>query len=402
LFDFANFSGGKANFESANFSVDEAKFNSANFSGRGANFKFAKFSGGEANFKFAKFSGGEANFESANFSGDEANFEFANFSGGEANFKSANFSGANASFKFAEFLGGFALFEETEFLGNYTSFTGAKFSGFSSNFKGARFSSPTAYFEKTYFGEVVYFDDAQFNGNASFYGATFNDDAFFEGASFNGELKLTRTKYNKLFIRWNNITKMAYESTAYLSLLNNFKELGYLDDYDRCYFEYRKEQRGEMEGTFRKISDYFLQLANGYGTKPLRAPFFSLVIIVIYGIFWWAIGLKNPNEKQIPPQEPRSPIRRALIPVRRALISHQRKMPKSLCNWIGLFIPSIFYSANVFLSGAKLFINPPDTQNEIDAPQYIITILFITESILGAILSILFFMALSWTVVRPL
>ena|GEM_PF-4612037 len=42
---------------------------------------------------------------------------------------------------------------------------------------------------------------------------------------------------DKIFIRWDSIEgKLAYDDAAYLSLLKNFKERGYLEDYDYCYF----------------------------------------------------------------------------------------------------------------------------------------------------------------------
>jgi len=85
------------------------------------------------------------------------------------------------------------------------------------------------------FTKNAYFSGATFSGNASFSGATFIksaafynaqfnttsfsytqfDDAFFDGANFRGELSLDRSKYKNMYIKWNNITKLTYDASAY-------------------------------------------------------------------------------------------------------------------------------------------------------------------------------------------
>ena len=62
---------------------------------------------------------------------------------------------------------------------------------------------------------------------------------------FDGTLYLTRAKYDRLYIRWKNIKELGYDDAAYLALQENFKKLGYLEDYDGCYYEYRKAHRGQ-------------------------------------------------------------------------------------------------------------------------------------------------------------
>ena len=100
------------------------------------------------------------------------------------------------------------------------------------------------------------FDDAQFNGTTSFNNSRFKDDALFEGTKFNCTLYLIRIKYDKLYIRWRDIKNLAYDDAAYLSLMENFKKLGYVEDYDNCYFEYRKEHRIQSwSGGFHGMSN---------------------------------------------------------------------------------------------------------------------------------------------------
>jgi hypothetical protein len=84
---------------------------------------------------------------------------------------------------------------------------------------------------------------------------------------------------------------------------------------DSCYFQYRKEHRGQpwpgiapFEASVRKIFDIFLEHFNGYGKKPLLPLAWSLGVMLVFGIFWGAIGQRkqevvldeyNPTQNKI-------------------------------------------------------------------------------------------------------
>jgi hypothetical protein len=239
-------------------------------------------------------------------------------------------------------------------------------------------------FNDAEFNRDAYFNDAQFSGYAAFTGCWFKEDVLFENATFLGMLSLKRTKYNNLFIRWHNIEgRLAYDDTAYLSLLKNFKDLGYFEDYDSCYFEYRKERRnqhlplvGKWEEAFRKKIDLTLEWFYGYGTKPLNALSFSLAIIVGFGIFWWSIGLGRPDEAV-----------------------DEYSLPDTEHDSI---LEILAFSATVFLSGTRLFIEPPPLPKIREKSRSLIRGAFIFERVLGALFSILVVLAISGTVVRQL
>lgn len=117
-----------------------------------------------------------------------------------------------------------------------------------------------------YLNNGVNFNDVEFNNTTSFDDAQFVGDARFEKASFKKVLSLTRTRYDKLYIRWYNISgDLSYDDAAYMSMLQNFKNLGYFEDYDLCYYQYRVEHRnqpwpgiGSFEVSIRKFGDVFL------------------------------------------------------------------------------------------------------------------------------------------------
>ena len=107
---------------------------------------------------------------------------------------------------------------------------------------------------KNTFNKEAKFNDVVFKGNTSFNSSQFKGDALFENTTFQSKLSLTETRYNKLFIRWHNITGgLVYDDAAYMSLMKNFKDMGYFEDYDSCYFQYRKEHRAQTLASCKLI-----------------------------------------------------------------------------------------------------------------------------------------------------
>ncbi len=79
--------------------------------------------------------------------------------------------------------------------------------------------------------------------------------------------------------------------------MDNFKKLGYLEDYDNCYYEYRKEHRDQnWSGTYhainpaeewiRKRIDAGRELTYGYGKRPLYPLYWSMGTILLFGFIW--------------------------------------------------------------------------------------------------------------------
>ena len=169
-----------------------------------------------------------------------------------------------------------------------------------------------------------------------------------------------------------------------MSLLNNFKNLGYYEDYDSCYFDYRKAHRSQedwpsvppWEEAFRKAIDYPLQLFYGYGTKPFNAFFWSLGIVLIFALYWRWIGLGSFRDKT-------------------------KKSLKDGEDWLDGDVTDILgFSVTVFLSGTKFFIDPPALPRIDGRSRSWIKKAFVLERVLGALFSVLFFIAISGTIVR--
>jgi len=429
---------GSANFESTDFNSDAyfggSAFNSdVNFEGSAFNgitdFRGAAFNG-DAYFGYSDFNG-TADFEYTNFNGNAsfvytnfnryANFwnsdfnRTANFGGSDftgiadfrmgffkvdAKFEHSNFKGATkfwnsdfngtADFEYARFKND-ADFRESDFKGiayfRNSDFNGtARFwdTGFYDNadFRDSRFNITD--FSAAKFNKEAQFNDAQFAGIANFDNSRFTGDALFENTIFQNTLSLTRARYDKLYIRWYNIKGgLVYDDAAYMSLMKNFKNLGYFEDYDSCYFQYRKEHRNQpwpavngWEAGIRKIIDYPLEWFYGYGTKPLNAFLFSLGIIISFGGFWGALGLGGPKDR-----------------TKESLKEGEEWLDGDITDILG-------FSVTVFLSGTKFFIDPPAIPKIEGHSRSLIKKAFVLERLLGALFSILFFIAVSGTIVR--
>jgi len=51
-----------------------------------------------------------------------------------------------------------------------------------------------------------------------------------------------------LYIRWQDINgSLVYDYAAYMSLMKNFQNLGYFEDYDSCYEQYMQARRNQVD-----------------------------------------------------------------------------------------------------------------------------------------------------------
>jgi uncharacterized protein YjbI with pentapeptide repeats len=242
----------------------------------------------EADFSGASFNG-KSFFKETKFD-DYANFEGASFRN-EAEFSEAKFSG------FADFWGvkfsDYANFNYATFIG-YANFFKALFNGYS-NFDHAMFSC------------FADFRGASFIGNADFRSATFNEDAMFTEAIFEKGLDWEFTKYKRLFIRWESISKprhkckllenwnkscniQPYNETTYLLLIDNLKNIGFFDDSDNCYYDYRIRRRRTLINPIYRFFDWLLLLFYGYGVRPLRPLIGLIFLILLFGLLYPYIG----------------------------------------------------------------------------------------------------------------
>ena len=256
---------------------------------------------------------------------------------------------------------------------------------------------------------------ATFSGDAYFGGATFNGDAIFEETRFKKDLYLKFAKYDRLYIRWESIHHLYYDDTAYQLLIENFKKQGFLVDADNSYYQLRVEQflnRNPINDPLRSLLDLGAWIFYGFGKRPIYPILWSIFFIGLFGIFWITINLSIPTDVTYKYGLDKSWSRRAfsliLIPIiniiwimvglekRKRAIDEYEQVGK----WPSKMREGFSFSAAVFLSGTKLFVDPPTVPMLPGRSQSLIRRAFLFERVLGAFFSILLFIAIGTTIVR--
>ncbi|HPE52304.1 MAG TPA: pentapeptide repeat-containing protein, partial [Methanothrix soehngenii] len=324
----------------------------------------------DVSFKEASF-GGDANFgpykssqsiRAVKFNGT-TNFEDAQFIQ-KADFEGADF-GADVSFKEASF-GGDANF------GPYKSSQGilaVKFNG-TAHFEDAQFIQ-RADFEYAQFSSSSNFTDCEFVGEANFKRSNFSSDPDFKGAEFK----------DRANIRWEHLQgELVYDDETFLLLIENYKNAGWFEDARDCYYRYRKERRENTEmSVLSRIEDVSFDLLYGYGTKPSRAVLSSAAVILLFGLLWFDL---SPDQfgRKIKDQSPR----------KRGGADHP----------ILKLIRALKFSATIFLSGTKLFVEPPESPQISGRLEPFSEALFILERVIGSFLFFLFIIAAGNTMIQ--
>jgi hypothetical protein len=397
--------------------IEEAvHFNNTIFQ-NSVNFNFTSFNG-PADFRYSVFND-TAYFRYSVFN-DTADFRYSVFNGpanfwfsvinGLANFEHSVFNGP-ADFEYSAFYG-FAIF-------GYSAFNGP------ANFRHLAFNGP-AIFWNSYFNDTAYFRFSAFNGPANFRFSAFNGpadfsnsklkgDAFFYGSTFKKELDLTLTEYDSLYIRWNKNNHLVYDDTAYQSLMENLRRLGFTADTDNCYYQFRVGQflhQNPIEDPLMYIFNFGAWIFYGFGKRPIYPFIWSIFSVGLFGVFWIAIGLASPKDAIAKYNLDKGWSHRAfskiLIPII-SIIWRVIGLEKSrreideydlVRNWPGKIREAFSFSATVFLSGTKVFVDPPAVPVLPGRSQSLIRRAFLFERLLGAFFSILLFLAVGATIVR--
>lgn len=314
-----------------------------------------------------------ADFISNKFDGD-VHFQDSTFNGKAVFWKSGFNNSAN--------------FKGIKFNDNVT-FQDSAFGG-EADFQGSTFNISD--FTEVQFNKDAKFDDAKFAGRANFNSARFMGDALFENTIFNSSLSLTKTRYDKLFIRWHNINGLVYSDSAYMSLIKNFKDLGYFEDHDTCYYDYRVNHRSypwNIPGeTFLKFIDFLSECSYGYGVRPMNPLLSSIAIIIFFGIFWSLNGMARTEEcsKRYDPAGDSSKAEDGW--------RHSQTIIDALSPFT--------FSFTLFISTGKFLVDPPDLPKKMKRPKSWTKRMYDLERFLGGVFLALFFLALNSTMIRAL
>ena len=367
VFDGTQFQG-NVSFEDAEFHQD-ASFNDAVFDGV-ADFNYSRFDS-YTYFSGAQFHQG-ALFSDVDFSG-ALDFSAAAFAA-TANFFQSRFN--TASFSDAVFSGP-AQFGLAKFSG-LSSFGEAVFAS-DAGFNLARFSD-AAYFSGAEFQKDAFFGLIKFQDIASFQGAKFDGDLNFKGGSIStllfekatlgpdSRINLNDTDFVRLKAHWAEITgHVIWDPGAYLALVSNYHGLGWSDDEDNCYYQYRKLDQSHKGWGVSRAVDVMAWLSCGYGVRPGYAVAWALLTILAFAlVFWKGDGIRRSAKPLYEPAE-------------------QDAVPEHVT-----FRNALFFSTMIFLSQGPIDFLP------VGRHRYNV----ILEGILGWLLLALFLVTLGRVMIR--
>jgi len=141
----------------------------------------------------------------------------------------------------------------------------------------------------------------------------------------------------------------------------------------RCRLHVPHEEL-QGSGLLRRLWWLLLQLQS----RPQES---TLGIVLIFAVFWWRADQGGPKDR-----------------ARESLL-----LDKTIDfeGWLDGSVTDILaFSATVFLSGTRLFIDPPPLPKIEGRSRSLIKKAFILERVLGALFSVLFFIAISGTIAR--
>jgi hypothetical protein len=325
---------------------------------------------------------------------NDVDFRKALFSG-LAGFYSANFKG-DADFRGTEFQSD-AAFPYSQFLGK-ARFSNVKFDG-SADFRMSVFSDDAlfwdslfernAYFTEDIFDKNVDFEDTIFKSNAEFSHVQFSNNrkysSNFLNSSYGGianfafssfsptadmrnlhlksSLNMTQVVFDRIEMKWNEMHKsMICDDYVYISLINNFKNLGQFEDADNCNYQYGLYRLSHDDLGWSKLSDFISWILCGFGVRPFFVISWSVLMILMFGSIYYFFGaLRRDNESKNEAQK--------------------------ICT----FCETIYFSTAVFLVSL-----PPQGLHPTDRWRYVVML----EDILGWVLMTLFVVILGRVLIR--
>jgi uncharacterized protein YjbI with pentapeptide repeats len=269
----------------------------------------------DAFFYLSQFNGVYANFESTRFL-KNIDFDSCQCSA-FLSFAEAKIKG-NADFHGCKFAGG-VIFLNSTFLG-YSNFARCHFSEDSrfqrmlfndtADFSDAKFDGPS-FFNRTSFGGKAQFDGAQFLGPSDFTDVQFDGELalnstkistmVLDGSTFHAgsRLYLAKADINRLMVKWSEIKDiLSYDTSAYLSLVKNYRDMG-TNDADDCYYQFRSVTQDMRDWGGAKILDMLADITCGYGVRADRPVLCSIALILICSTILWAgNGLRRPTDRE--------------------------------------------------------------------------------------------------------
>jgi len=231
------------------------------------------------------------------------------------------------------------------------AFSGAIFGGYAS-FAGATIRTLAEFFEAR-FDTTVNFSGVKC-GLGQFVMVSFNGDAFFRDASFEktnfreahfrGIVDFSLKELKDIAVSWDQLKGHLwfFKPTVY-KLMKYFEEQRQLDDADGVYLFLKKNETFEMKWyELTKYWGYLMWVTCGYGVKPQNTIYLSIIIILVFTLFYTKSDAIKEIEKEFGHRRKRGRF---------------RAVHKSLGS---RFYNALYFSVNTFIIGVVCDWHPTD------------------------------------------
>ena len=99
---------------------------------------------------------------------------------------------------------------------------------------------------------------------------------------------LKESTFARLIVPWDFLEhKIDYDKSSYLALIKNYRDLGWFDDEDKCYFRHREEGRSIKPFGWSPFLDHISLHSCGYGIQPKQTILTSLELILTFALLFW-------------------------------------------------------------------------------------------------------------------
>jgi hypothetical protein len=243
----------------------------------------------------------------------------------------------------------------------------ARFSD-AASFSGAEFRED-AFYGLTKFQDIASFQSARFDGDLNFKGGSIST-LLFEKAALDADSRiiLNDTDFARFKAHWKDIAgHVVWDPGAYLALVSNYHGLGWSQDEDDCYYQYRKLDQSQKGWGMSWAIDVLAWLSCGFGVRPSYAVAWALLTILAFALVYWR----------------GDGIRRSAKPINEP--AEQDSVPEHVT-----FRNALFFSTMVFLSQGPIDFLP------VGRHRYNV----ILEGIVGWLLLALFLVTLGRVMIR--
>jgi hypothetical protein len=137
------------------------------------------------------------------------------------------------------------------------------------------------------FGGKTVFTSTIFNERADFSFCTFGGDVYFWNAIFKEQAVLLSIEFTNIYISWNQLKHhLICEPRTSYKFMKYFEEQRVLGDADGVYLFLKDQERMEKSRIFRYLEYWLYKLPFGYGAKPLNTLYFSIIIVIVFALFY--------------------------------------------------------------------------------------------------------------------